>query len=69
MNQCQKILEMLSKGPVTALDALNQANCFRLAARIGELRQQGHNIITEKIEVNNKHIAQYILKGKPWQAN
>jgi hypothetical protein len=25
--------------------------------------------VTEKIEVNNKHIAQYILKGKPWQAN
>lgn len=69
MSQCEQILAMLKQGPVTAIDALNKAGCFRLAARIGELRQQGHNIVTEKIEVNNKHIAQYILKGKPWRAN
>jgi hypothetical protein len=69
MSQCEQILGMLKSGPVTAMDALQKAGCFRLAARIAELRQQGHNIETETIEVNGKHIAQYQLKEKTWQAN
>jgi hypothetical protein len=69
MSQCEQILGMLKSGPVTAMDALQKAGCFRLAARIADLRQQGHNIETETIEVNGKHIAQYQLKEKTWQAN
>jgi hypothetical protein len=69
MSQCEQILGMLKSGPVTAMDALQKAGCFRLAARIAELRQQGHNIETETIEVNGKHIAQYTLKEKTWLAN
>lgn len=69
MSQSTQILDMLKRGPVTALDALQQAGCFRLAARIAELRQAGHHIETETIEVNGKHIAQYKLKEKEWLAN
>ena len=69
MSQTTQIFDMLKRGPVTAMDALQQAGCFRLAARIADLRQQGHHIETETIEVNGKHIAQYSLKGKTWQAN
>lgn len=69
MSQTTQILDMLKHGPVTALDALNKAGCFRLAARIRELRQQGHHIETKAVEINGKHIAQYLLKEKPWQAN
>ena len=69
MSQSTQILDMLKRGPVTALDALQQAGCFRLAARIADLRQQGHHIETETIEVNGKHIAQYQLKEKTWQEN
>jgi hypothetical protein len=64
MSQQTKILEMLAMGPVTALDALQEAGCFRLAARIADLRQLGHDIRTETIEVNGKHIAQYTLEKK-----
>ena len=62
MSQTTQILDMLKRGPVTAMDALQQAGCFRLAARIADLRQQGHHIETETIEVNGKHIASYKLK-------
>lgn len=63
MSQTAQILAMLKRGPVTPLDALRQANCFRLAARIAELRQQGHDIETETVTTpTGKHIASYKLK-------
>ena len=64
MSQTAQILDMLRNGPVTAMDALQKAGCFRLAARVADLRQAGHNIETETIQVNGKHIAQYTLKEK-----
>jgi hypothetical protein len=69
MSQTTEILDMLKRGPVTAMDALQKAGCFRLAARIADLRQAGHHIETETIEVNGKHIAQYTLKEKTWLEN
>jgi len=64
MSQTQTILAMLKRGPVTALEALSEAGCFRLAARIADLRQQGVEIETQTITTpNGKHIAQYQLKG------
>ena len=69
MSQTTQILDMLKRGPVTAMDALKQAGCFRLAARIADLRQQGHHIETETIEVNGKHVAQDQLKEKTWLEN
>lgn len=63
MTQTETILEMLQRGPVTPLDALQEAGCFRLAARINDLRQQGYPIETETITTpTGKHIAQYKLK-------
>lgn len=63
MSQTETILEMLQAGPVTAMDALERAGCFRLAARIADLRQQGIKIETETITTHTgKHIAQYKLK-------
>ena len=65
MSQTQQILEMLRRGPVTAMDALQHCNCFRLAARIADLRQAGHPIETEhRTLANNKTIAVYHLKEK-----
>jgi hypothetical protein len=64
MSQATDILDMLKRGPVTAMDALENAGCFRLAARIADLRQQGHEILTETITTpTGKHIASYKLKG------
>ncbi len=47
MSQVDKILEHIKERPITPLDALNLYKCFRLAARIHELRGQGHVIVNE----------------------
>lgn len=63
--QSQWILAKLQQGPVTAMDALDGCGCFRLAARIADLRQAGHHIETEnRTLANNKTIAVYHLKEK-----
>ena len=61
MNQSDKILDHLRGGPITPLQALNLYGCFRLAARINELRKQGHNISTKWIKGEQKKHAQYSL--------
>lgn len=45
----------------TQLDALNMFGCFRLAARIANIREEGHDIVTDMITVNDKRIANYYL--------
>ena len=47
---------------ITALDALNLYGCFRLSAHIFTLRNEGMNIITERIVRNGKWFALYRLE-------
>jgi hypothetical protein len=62
MSQCTQILNHLKRRPITAIQALELYGCFRLAARIYDLRSAGHNITSSEIETKNgKHIAQYRL--------
>jgi hypothetical protein len=35
--------------------------CFRLAARIANIREEGLDIVTDMITVNDKRIANYYL--------
>lgn len=69
MSQCNDILRhMQEKGSITALEALDLYGCFRLAARIKDLREDGHMIVTEEVTLaNNKTIAKYILAKKEMQ--
>lgn len=46
---------------VSPLDALREINCFRLAARIHELRKQGHKIRTEYHVRDGKQFGVYVL--------
>ncbi|NBQ17651.1 hypothetical protein EBU24_05010 [bacterium] len=64
MSQTKQIADYLNKGKkLTPIDALNKLGCFRLAARIAELRNDGMNIITTSIKLKNKKlVAQYSLK-------
>jgi len=64
MTQNEWVLNELKKGPVTPIQALSQGGIMRLAARIQELRESGHEITTHKVEVNGKSFAQYVLEGK-----
>ena len=62
-SQNAAILNHLKKvGPITPMEALEKYGCFRLAARIYELRMRGHDISMVKIPVgNNKQVARYTL--------
>ena len=64
MSQNKQIADYLNKGKkLTPIDALNKFGCLRLAARIADLRNEGMNIVTNTIKMENKkQIAQYSLK-------
>ena len=61
MSQNQQIANYLNKGKkLTPIDALNKFGCFRLAARIADLRNDGMNIKTTIVKLKNKkQVAQY----------
>jgi len=55
---------LLNGRSITQLDALNMFGCFRLAARISNLREEGLDIVTDIITINDKRIAKYYLGHK-----
>jgi hypothetical protein len=62
MNQKQQIAKYLSKGKsITPIDALKKFGCFRLAARIADLRNDGINIATKIVTKEGKSYASYSL--------
>jgi hypothetical protein len=65
MNQKARLLALLryrGEQGVTPLDALNELGCFRLAARVWDLRLEGHLIVNEEIKVQGKRYARYVLR-------
>lgn len=65
MSQNASILAALKRGPLTPLYALQQLGVMRLAARVYELRQCGHNITARKRELpSGKSVAEYSLDAK-----
>ena len=67
MSQNKKILAYLKTGKgITPLSALNYFGCFRLSARIADLRGQGYTISDEwyNIPRSNKRVKIYKLKTK-----
>ena len=62
MSQTAAILHHLSRGKsLTALEALQRFGCFRLAARVRELKDMGHNILSHRVERGGKTVALYVL--------
>ena len=64
MSQTHQILQYMKAKPITAKQALIMFGCFRLAARILDLRDGGHNIITTMTARNGKRYAVYTLHGE-----
>jgi len=63
MSQNEQVLAALRKGPLTAADAVD-FGCYRLAARVRNLREQGHNIHTELVVTDDgKRYARYTLSA------
>jgi hypothetical protein len=64
MSQTTDILDALLAGDqLTPMDALRRFGCFRLGARIWDLKQQGFDIHTETVHNGEKHYARYSIKN------
>ena len=67
--QCERLLEHLKLGlPLTAHKALYGYSCQRLAARIYDPKQMGHQIEKRMVEVPTRdgkkaRVAEYFLDG------
>lgn len=66
-SQADRILEHLEVlETITPMEALREYGCFRLGARIHDLKAKGHVITTEIIEVKDgKRVARYRLATMP----
>ena len=65
-SQCERLLQRLERGPVDPMTALNELGVFRLAARVRDLRDDGHKISKQTVKVSNRfgescRVAQYEL--------
>ena len=62
-SQCNMIRAHLNEGKsITPMGALTLFNCFRLGARIHNLRTEGMEIETEMVAKGDKRFAKYSLK-------
>ena len=63
MTQANQILDYLLTGQeITPIEALERFQCFRLAARVYDLRRDGVEIIERTVHApNGKHWAAYRL--------
>ena len=60
--QENQILNHLKKHKfITSWEAIQEYRITRLSARIYELRERGHNIITKNVSENGKRFAEYSL--------
>lgn len=66
--QNERLLAALKTGAsVTPMSALVQLGIFRLAARVRDLKDDGHDVVSERVEVQNQwgepcRVARYWLK-------
>ena len=67
ITQADAILAILRLRPqgLTARDAMRELECYRLAARIADLRAQGHHIVTHNETRNSRTYARYQLAPPP----
>ncbi len=61
--QTQRILAHLKAGrTITPLEAMNEYGCFRLSARIYDLKQEGYRIDAERVDTGDgAKVASYTL--------
>lgn len=56
MTQNEMILKYIHDyGSITPLEALKEFGCMRLASRINDLKNQGYNIVSEKVSIKNRY--------------
>jgi Helix-turn-helix domain len=60
--QKEQVLDMLVDGPLTSMESFKVLGCTRLAARVLELKNDGHIITTEMVKDGRTTYARYHLK-------
>ena len=58
----QILLDLMAGKTITPLDALKRYGCFRLGARIWELRRNGHSIKRRFVTKGGKTYAAYSME-------
>lgn len=62
MTQTEQIRQHLLKhNSITPLEALKKFRCFRLAARIKDLRNDGFSVLSTRVERNGKRFCRYVM--------
>ena len=65
MTQTERIFEHMKSGrAISPLEALNRYGCFRLGARIHDIKKLGWFVKTETVYSDGKHFASYSLTDK-----
>ena len=65
MSQADQILDYIERnGSITDMEAAEVFDCYRLGARIYDLRKRGVTIITEKCRSRNKRIYARYRRGQ-----
>jgi hypothetical protein len=61
------VLDHLRRAPLTPIEALRLYGVFRLAARIFDLREMGHEILTTRVinDYGNSYAEYHLLKLAP----
>ena len=65
LSQCDRILIHLQSGKsINPMQSLNLYGCFRLGARIHDLKKDGNFIDTKIIYKNGSKYAEYSMRGE-----
>lgn len=62
MSQQTQVLNHLKKEPLTPLVALRKYGTLRLAALVFNLKDAGHNIVTDRVNVGTKNKPKFVAK-------
>ena len=63
MSQTSQLISLMKKKWVTPQDALRHAGCFRLAARVHDMRSAGINVIDRWVERDDTRFKAYKIIG------
>ena len=75
MTQCDRILRhMRDYGAIDPMTSIKEYGCMRLASRIADLKDQGHDIVSERTNGKNRYGEQtsycvYRLRNKEVNTN
>lgn len=67
--QCDRLLAYLRHSAISTSDCRRILNIMHPAARVQQLREGGHNIVTQRVQVTDEHgrshsnVALYTLRG------